>query len=178
MDTEFSFGSAKMQAFVEAYLELWNATEAAKRAQYKCPAEMGSRLLKRVDVQTAIKARLDELSMPANEVLARITQQAKVSIALFLKQVDYTDPKTGLPATRIELNWENVQNYGYLIKSLSWSKNGDPIVTLVDSQRALELLGKHHGLFVDRTDITSGGAPIQIQRVEVVLPPEDGDGNT
>jgi hypothetical protein len=35
-------------------------------------------------------------------------------------------------------------------------------VELHDAQAALEKLGKYHGMFVDRADITSGGEPINI----------------
>jgi phage terminase small subunit len=144
--------SNKIRRFIEAYLETWNATDAARAAQYSWPEKQGQRLLTRPYVQAAISEALAACAMPANEVLARVSQHARVNIAMFLTKVDYIDPRTDLPKTRVEINWENLETYGYLVKSLSWTKAGDPVITLVDSQRALELIGKHQGMFKEQVE--------------------------
>jgi len=75
--------SAKQQAFVEHYLKTWNGAEAARLAGYseQTAKEQASRMLTNVNVQEAIAARLAELKMSADEVLTRLSDHARGSIA-------------------------------------------------------------------------------------------------
>src|SRR5437879_5742161 len=79
--------SAKELVFVEAYLTTWNATEAARRAGYRHPNKVGPRKLVEVGIQAEIQGRLAELKMGADEVLVRLAEQARGSIADFLEEV-------------------------------------------------------------------------------------------
>ncbi len=68
----------KQQAFVEHYLKNGaNATRAAASAGYAHPRQAGSRLLSNVYIRGAIDERLTELAMSANDVIYRISLQAK-----------------------------------------------------------------------------------------------------
>lgn len=77
----------KQQAFVEAYLANgFNATQAAITAGYseKTAYSQGSRLLRNVEVQTAIQVRMKELAMSADEAMMRLSQQGRGRLTDYL----------------------------------------------------------------------------------------------
>ena len=158
----------KQQAFVEHYLTVWNGAEAARRAGYKTkPNVQGARMLANASIQAAIQERLAELKMGADEVLTRLTDQARGSPAPFLDITDAGD--------LIGFNLGQDKPL-HLLRKVSMSRRKtrdeelDETVTienisieLYDAQAALTLLGKHHRLFVDRTEHTGAdGAPIEV----------------
>ena len=61
----------KQKLFVEAYLATSNATESAKKAGYseKTAYSQGQQLLKKLEIQEALKARTETAIITANEVL-------------------------------------------------------------------------------------------------------------
>ena len=160
----------KQRVFVSEYLKCWNASEAARRAGYRGRANtIGPRLLANVGIQEEIQRRLDEITMSADEVLTRLADQARASIEGFL-----IFPKKG---RKPALDLRQAQEHGllHLIKKLKYNAQGQIEIELHDAQTALALIGKHHGLFIERQDITSGGQPIPISVIEVIKP-EDGSG--
>ncbi|MEE9365420.1 MAG: terminase small subunit [Dehalococcoidales bacterium] len=153
----------KRRVFIEAYLKDWNATEAARVADYAHPGSQGHRLLKNVEIQEEIQRRLDEKCMGADEVLLRLAEQARADISGFITDHGAVD-------------WEAVRERGHLIKKVAHSKGKNSTIELHDAQAALALIGKHHRLFVDRQEITGkDGAPIEVEIKEVIveLPPEN-----
>ncbi len=161
--------SAKRQAFVEHYLKCWNASEAARLAGYSelSAAVQGARLLSNDKVREAIAARLDELKMSADEVLIRLTEQAQGAAQYLI------DVKAGLPF----MDWERLQSEGklHLIKKLSYTSDGRPQVEFYDAQTALVQLGRAHGLFTDRSEVTGAGGGAVTIRIEGVID-DAGDG--
>ena len=131
--------NAKRRVFVEEYLECWNATKAAEKAGYAHPGSQGSRLLQNVEIQDAIKSRIDELAMTADEVLLRLGEQARGDISEFVGE-------TG------NINWVAVKAKGQLIKRISHTVGKHSSVELHDAQSALALIGKHHKLFTERIE--------------------------
>lgn len=128
---------ARWRLFVEEYLTCWNATEAAARAGYsaRSAATQGARLLATPEIQAALTARLDEKAMSADEVIARLTEQARASIADFItRQADGT--------WELQLPVEKA----HLVKTFTPMLGGGK-VELYDAQAALIQLGKMHGLF-------------------------------
>jgi phage terminase small subunit len=156
----------KQRMFVEAYLSTWNATEAARQANYTHPDVQGPRLLGYVGIRATIDARLKEKAMGTDEVLARLAEQARVSIADFTtsKIVNLTNDKgepTGETIQMVELDWEKVQARGHLIKSITNTRHG-PRIELHDGQTALIQLGKAQRLFVERHEVTGAdGGPVR-----------------
>lgn len=146
----------KQHQFVLEYLIDLNATQAAKRAGYsaKTANEQGARLLANVSVRSAIEkaqiARGARLQATADDVLREITRLAMFDPAQF-KDVKSPEDVANLP--------EDVRR---AIVGWSWDKNGRFTIKLV-KEGALEMLGRHHGLFKDKLSI--GGAddlpPIQ-----------------
>jgi hypothetical protein len=143
--------------FVETYLTTWQQTAAAKAAGYAHPEKAGWLVQRRPAVKAAIDARLDEAAMKANEVLARLSQQARANIAEFISEELVEDEdENGNPITvRVfSLNWQTLQTKGYLVKKISNTANGVAI-ELHDGQNALITLGKHHKLFADQVELPS-----------------------
>jgi phage terminase small subunit len=132
----------KRQAFVEAYLRTWNAAEAARLAGYSghTARSQGSRLLTFVDVQAAIMERLRALKLDADEALVRLVQQARAEHTRYLRP----DGSWDVPGI-IEAG------LAHLVKGARWDHRGRPIIEFYDAQAALVHIGRHLGLFVDRT---------------------------
>jgi len=148
--------AVKQLRFVEEYPKDWNATAAAKRAGYseKTAYSQGQRLLKHVEVKAAIDERIRQLTMSADEVLLRLAQHARADLS---DVVD--DDKT--------LNWKRAREAGktHLIKTLSVTDKGER-VQLHDPQRALELIGRAQGLFIDKVE-HSGAVRVEGARQEL-----------
>lgn len=146
--------TTKQRVFIEHYLRLWNGYKAAIEAGYSetSARHQASRMLSNDNILLAIQARLAELKMSADEVLVRLTDQARGSMADFLDV-----------AGDIDLRLARERGMLHLVKSRSVTKEGERI-ELYDAQAALALLGRHHKLFVDRTEHTGAdGAPLAIQ---------------
>lgn len=131
----------KRKAFLNAYLKTFNATEAARIADYAHPGSQGHRLLKDVEIQAAIQARLDEMVMAADEVLARLADQARASFEDFLRYDEAEDQLA------IDLAKAGGRGKLHLVKKLAVDKDGGMSLELYSAQAALKLLGQHHKLF-------------------------------
>lgn len=133
--------TGRQRVFVEAYLTTWNAVEAARQAQYKHPEKVCYRLMKYPHIAEAIAERLSEKAMAADEVLARLAEQARSNLA------DFVIFKDG----ELILNDREIRARGHLVKKLAITKYG-PLIELYDAQTALIALAKRHGLLVDRSE--------------------------
>lgn len=136
--------SAKQRAFVEAYLACgFNASEAARQAGYTGKANVvGPRLLANVSIRAAVQQGLSERAMPADEVLARLAEQARGTMDDFLGD-----------AGDIDLTRARERGKLHLLKSRSTTKEGERI-ELYSAQSALELLAKHHKLLTDNIAVS------------------------
>lgn len=165
--------SNKQRAFVAFYLTHWNATKAAIEAGYseRSASSISSETLGKPEVAAAIKARLTEMTMSADEVLTRLTDHARGGIAPFLV--------TNENGTIASFNLAPDTPL-HLLKKVSITDKGVSI-EVYDAQAALALLGKHHGLFIERHEITGkDGGPIALTPVDYragldALKPDDAD---
>lgn len=150
----------KQKAFVEFYLQSWNATQAAKDAGYseRTAYSIGPRLLKDVEVEAEIQRRLDEICMTSDEVLTSLAEIGRTSIDDIM-DVDETG--------HLSFNFKRAKEEGKLnlIKSVIPTAHGTK-VEMHDRMKALELIGRHHELFTDNVDLTTKGKPIEI--IEIV----------
>ena len=147
----------KQELFVAEYLVRMNATQAAQAAGYskKSAYSIGSENLKKPEILAHIRARLDEAAADADEVLRKLTDQARSTIADFT-----TVDNRGFPA----MDWRRAKKLNQLhvvkrfkhtheVKSFGEGANATEIckdtyeVELYDAQAALNLLGKYHRLF-------------------------------
>lgn len=147
--------NGKRQAFVEHYLRCFNAAEAARLAGYseRTARQQGSRLLTKVDIQAAIEARLNELKMQADEVLVRLTDQARGSMADFIEVDESGDVNINLKAAKANNSLHLVRK---IRKTTKHGKTGNETsveIELYDSQAALVQLSRIHGLNNDRVQV-------------------------
>lgn len=113
----------KQQVFVNEYLQCWNATEAARRAGYKHPNKQGPALLVNLGIAAEIRARIEEKSMSADEVITRLADQARGDVGNFIV-VDGDDWTLDLAA---------IKECGHLVKKIKQGPHG-PEIELHDAQ--------------------------------------------
>lgn len=155
----------KQKRFVEEYLVDLNATQAAIRAGYsvKRADAIGYENLRKPEIKDAIEKAQAERSVRTEVTMDRVVQE--------LARIAFIDP-------RRVFRWG--PNGVTLIDSDSLTDDEAAIVSEVsetitenggsvrgkryDKIKALELLGKHLGGFVDRCELTGrGGAPLCIK---------------
>jgi phage terminase small subunit len=174
----------KQRVFIEEYLRCWNATEAARKAGYseRTAYSIGQENLKKPEIAKAIEDRISEKAMSADEVLTRLGEHARGDLGEFLD--------IGSMAFQVDLDAAKEKGITRLIKKVKMNTkttiSAEGIETethnieleLYDAQAALVQIGRYHGLFTDKTDITSGGEPVSLS---LYIPDnnrdEHGDGS-
>jgi len=143
--TELGKLPPRRQAFVLAYTGAagFNGARAARMAGYseKTARSIASELLTFPDVKAAVEARLQRLAMSADEVLARLSQQARADISPYI----YNQGGRLL----LDLDRLTAAGLGHLIKEI-WETDDGIRVKVHDAQAALVHLGRYHKLFVDQ----------------------------
>lgn len=146
--------------FISFYLQSLNGADAARRAGYTGNMYAhGHRLLKDPRIKPIVEKGFAELAPTPREVIARISAQARATIA---DVFDIDD--SGHPT----LNLKKAEEAGKLgvIKSLKYDANGLPMLELCDSGAALVHLAKIMGMFVDKLTISGpNDGPIQVDAV-------------
>ena len=141
----------KQELFVEAYIgpANGNATKAAKIAGYKGNDHtlevIGAENLRKPEIASRVRARVEQAAMSADEVLAELSAIARADWREFLQ-----------------------------IRHNSKGEVVDAALLLRDKIRALELLGKYHALFTEKREIehkglTSSDRPTEEQRKASLL---------
>jgi len=149
----------KRKVFIEEYLQCWNGAEAARRAGYAYPRREAYRLLTNADIRQEVSNRLYLKAMSADEVLWRLAEIARGEWAQYVSdegKVDFAEMKA--------------DGKLHLVKSIRDTAHGQSI-EFCDMQGALVQIGKHHKLFVDRTELTGAdGGAVALQYVGNVNP--------
>jgi phage terminase small subunit len=134
--------------FVEHYLKLNNATQAAIAAGYseRSARKIGCELLTKPDIATRIQQRtatvLRSAQMEADEVLSLLAAQARGSMEDFIRVNHDGEPVIDLSKPNVPLQLIK------RIKTKRSEKFGDEIeFELYDAQTALNMLGKNLRLF-------------------------------
>lgn len=119
--------TTKQELFISAYLgpANGNATEAARRAGYRNPRQMGYENLTKHDIASKIAEKVDEAGATAADVLRELTS---VAMADWKDFVRVTGRAKDGEATGVQ------SDIGSKVK-------------------ALELLGKYHQLFVEKAQL-------------------------
>lgn len=136
----------KQRRFIAAYIDSWNATDAARQAGYKGTNEtlgsVGCENLRKPAIAALIQQHLDAI-IPSGEILQRLAAQARGSLAPFLAVSD-DGRLTGFRfGPDVPL---------HLLKSIKISDKGGVALELYDAQAALVKLGETHGLFKPNRD--------------------------
>ncbi len=166
--------------FCDEYLIDLNATRAYKAA-YKnvkkdeTAAAAGARLLRNVKVKNYIDEKMKEREKRTEITQDKVLKElAKIG---FADLKDYLEYKTAKSVVEYDEAGEPIVDYTTIIdlidsrevdtspvQEVSISKDGTFKFKLYDKQKALELIGKHLGMFVDKTEVTGkDGGPIEIQ---------------
>lgn len=153
----------KQQRFCQEYLIDLNATQAAIRTGYsaKTAQEQGSRLLSNVMVSAEIERRQGERSertmADADEVVKRLA-----GVALFDMRKLFRP--NGSPKPPHEWDADTAAAVA-VVDTRERGGRRTHRVKLVDRLKALELLGKHLGLFKERVNVEvtgKGGGSVQL----------------
>lgn len=148
--------TAKQQRFCEEYLIDLNATRAAIRAGYspRSARTDGPRLLENADVRARIDEEMALRSRRTGVSADRVVRElARVA---FVRASDVIDAKTG--GLRDDASKDDLAAVaGMRVKD--GGEFTEREVRMCDKVRALELLGKHLGMFTDNVQI-EGAVPV------------------
>ncbi len=144
----------KQKRFVEEYLIDLNATQAAIRAGYsaKTANEQGARLLANVSIQQAIAEAMAERSKRTGVNQDRVIRGlARIAFVNPKNVIDSEDATVREDATEDDLAC--IQSVKVKIMNGEKGYSAEREVRLNDKMRALELLGRHLGMFKDKVDV-------------------------
>ena len=152
--------------FIDKFFERnMNGTKAYQDV-YECGYDTAranaAKLLATTNISEEIERRLEESTMSANEVLARLADEARASIADFL-----------MPDSLL-IDPEKVHELGHLVKSLTYDAQGRPKIVLHDAQSAKQLIGRNLGMFKETsTSINIDLSQLTIDQLERIAKGED-----
>lgn len=146
----------KQKRFIEEYLIDLNATQAAIRAGYSpdTAKAIGSENLTKPDIRAQIDRAMAERSKRTGVNAERVVQElAKIA---FVNAAEVIDPKTAtvkedaLPEDTAAIQSVKVKTFG---------EDGlEREIKMADKIKALELLGKHLGMFQNNVNVTLGSS--------------------
>lgn len=143
----------KQKRFIEEYLIDFNATQSAIRAGYSVDTayQSGAENLKKPQIKSKIEKALAERSRRTGITQDRVIQElARVAFVNFNDVVDENgEIKTDASADDLACVESYKVENGYSING-RFSKRE---VKLASKLKALELLGKHLGMFSDKFDV-------------------------
>lgn len=150
--------TAKQQRFVDEYLIDLNATQAAIRAGYSPSTanEQGARLLVNVSISSAISQAMAHRSRRTGITQDRVLRElAKVAFVNANDVIDTDSATVRADATADDLAC--IQAVKVKVSESEMGSSSEREIKLYDKMRALEMLGKHLGLFDKRGQDSSNG---------------------
>lgn len=152
-ESEVSPITDKQKVFADEYLIDLNATRAYRAAypyvkKDEVAAAAGARLLKNVKVSSYIAERMQERQKRTEVTQDRVVQE--LAAIAFARATDYAEVIGGTVQIKntCELDDEQVR----AIAGIKEGANGIEI-KLNDKEKALELLGRHLGMWNDKLDV-------------------------
>lgn len=146
--------SAKQKRFVDEYLIDLNATQAAIRAGYSPDTanEIGSQNLVKLSIKNEIDKKMAERSRRTGVNADRVVRElAKIA---FSKATDIVDTDTA--TLRSDVSDDDLATIQAVKVKISNTDSGhleEREIRFADKLKALELLGKHIGMFQDKSKI-------------------------
>ncbi len=143
----------KQQRFVDEYLIDLNATQASIRAGYsvKTAKEQGSQNLTKLNIQQAISEKMAERSRRTGVNQDRVVLElAKIA---FVKMTDIVDNQGKIKSTATEDDLACIESMKYKESESETGSSVEREVKISPKLKALELLGKHLGMWNDRMDV-------------------------
>lgn len=148
----------KQRRFIDEYMVDLNATQAAIRAGFN-PHSAGNyivRIMKKPEVRAAIERKMAEA--------ARRTEANADRVVRELARIAFLDPTTVVDPRDAEIRKDACEDDRACIASVKVEESDTGVkreVRFYDKNRALELLGKHLGMFQDKTQLELN-APVQV----------------
>lgn len=152
----------KQQRFVQEYLKDLNGTQAAIRAGYsaKTAQEQSSRLLSHVIVNQAIKQGIDKrakrVEITQDEIIAELR---KVAFGGMDKLARWNASGVQFHDSA-QLDADTLANVAEVSETTN-QHGGSLKIKRYDKVKALELLGRHVGMFNDKLEIVEGERPLK-----------------
>lgn len=147
--------NAKQQRFVEEYLIDLNATQAAIRAGYKKTEYTdtnANKLLENTRIREAIDKAMAERSRRTGINQDRVIQElARIAFVNPQNVINAEDGSVKEDATEDDLACIQAVKVKTMSGDKGWSEERE--VRLNDKMKALELLGKHLGMFTDKVEL-------------------------
>ena len=163
----------KQKRFVEEYLIDLNATQAAIRAGYSpdTAKSIGSENLTKPDIQARIAKAMAERSrrtgVNADRVIMELAKIAFVNASDVIDADTATVKADALPEDTAAIQSDKVKTFG---------EDGlEREVKMADKLKALELLGKHLGMFKDKVEL-SGSLETEKTKLDDLLQQMCGGG--
>lgn len=142
----------KQQRFVDEYLIDLNATQAAIRAGYsvRTADKQGWQLLEKTRIAEAISEKMAERSKRTGINQDRIVLElAKIA---FVNAADVIDPESAIIKAGATAD-DTAAIQSVKVKKGKKGEGVEREIRLNDKLKALELLGKHLGMWNDKTDV-------------------------
>ena len=143
----------KQQLFVDEYLIDLNATQAAIRAGYSVDtaAAIGCENLTKPNIQQAIAERMAERSKRTGVNQDRVVLElAKIA---FVKMTDIVDSNGKIKDTATDDDLSCIESVKYKRSDTDTGYSVEREVKISPKLKALELLGKHLGMWNDKIDL-------------------------
>ena len=143
----------KQQCFVNEYLIDLNATQAAIRAGYsaKTADQQGSRMLANVKVQQAISEAMAKRSRRTGVNQDRVVLElAKIA---FVKMTDVVDSDGASREDATDDDLACIESIKVKRSDTDTGSSEEREVKVASKLKALELLGKHLGMWNDKLDV-------------------------
>ena len=143
----------KQQLFVDEYLIDLNATQAAIRAGYsvKTANEQGSQNLAKLSIQQAIAEKMAERSRRTGVNQDRVVLElAKMA---FVKMTDVVDSNGKIKENATDDDLACIESVKYKHSDTETGYSVEREVKIGSKLKALELLGKHLGMWNDKIDV-------------------------
>ncbi len=144
----------KQQRFIDEYLIDLNATQAAIRAGYsvKTAREQASQNLTKLNIQQAISEKMAERSKRTGVNQDRIVLElAKIAFVNVANVIDSDDATIKAGATADDT--AAIQSVKVKVIPTKEGEGVEREIRLNDKLKALELLGKHLGMWNDKLDV-------------------------
>lgn len=164
----------KQKIFANEYLVDLNATRAYRVAypsvkKDETAAQAGSRMLRNVKVAAYIQERMEERQKRTEITQDRVLEE--LAAIAFAKATDYAEVKEGQVIIKDTANLDEQQ--ARAIAGIEEGKFGIK-VKLNDKEKALELLGRHLGMFKDKLEVS--GLEEEKKKLGDILDQLRGDG--
>lgn len=143
----------KQQRFVQEYLIDLNATQAAIRSGYsaKTADQQGSRMLTNVKVQQAISEAMAKRSKRTGVNQDRVVLElARIA---FVKMTDVVDDEGRIKQDANDDDLACIESIKYKSSASDTGSSEEREVKIGSKLKALELLGKHLGMWNDKLDV-------------------------